>query len=152
MTIRTINGHEYAIGPYADLCEADLCEADLSRANLHGADLRRTNLHRADLRGANLIVADLRGANLDGANLGGANLRAADLRGANLDYTNVIKIQGFGPCEVIITPGYLAIGREMRPLDEWRQFTCANIDTTNPEVLWYWNNQATLWALIYPNS
>ena len=54
MYVRTINGTEYTIGPYADLSGADLYGVDLSRADLSGADLSGANLRYADLSGANL--------------------------------------------------------------------------------------------------
>ncbi len=64
-----VNGHEYDIGPGADLIGADLAGANLRRADLIGAKLTGANL-----KGANLSGADLEGAKLTGANLEGANL------------------------------------------------------------------------------
>ena len=51
----------YAIGPDADLMDADLRGADLSYSDLRGA-----NLNYANLSGANLYQADLRGATMVG--------------------------------------------------------------------------------------
>ncbi len=84
-------GRSQAVGPEADLTEADLKGIELADADLHKAILTRAHLEGANLSEADLSGADLREAHLSGTNLIGADLRrailtGADLSGAKYDY------------------------------------------------------------------
>ena len=70
---------------------------------------------RANLSEANLSMTDLSGANLSGADLSWADLSGANLAGADGDFT----IGYFGKHHAIAVGGYITIGCELRPYDEW---------------------------------
>ena len=121
-------------GQRADLREADLRGADLWRADLQGADLRGAVLREADLWGAELQDAVLWGADLQGADLWESDLRQADLQGA-IDAPIQMQV---GPWLVYIQGGYMRIGYEHHPAEDWRSFDDERIADMERRALEFW--------------
>ena len=125
---------------------ANLSNADLSNTDLFGTALSRVDLSEADLSRANLYGANLSGTDLYRANLSRANLSGADLSEANLEYIipdgKIIKgiILNW---PVIIYENNMSIGCETHAIEDWKNFTDAEIDKMHHKALRWWRQYKT---------
>ena len=129
-------------GVRADLSRANLAGANLSGANLYRADLSRANLSRSNLSRSNLYRANLTGADLSRANLAGANLSGANLYRANLagvkgNNRNINTIH-CGTYDIAYTDAVLQIGCEHHAIEEWWQFSDAEIRAMDEHTALKW--------------
>ena len=102
----------------------------------------RLELRYADLSGADLSGANLRSADLSGADLRYADLIGADLSGANLRYcignSKEVKSLQIGTYLISYTKDILNIGCQSHTLDEWKNFTDAEIEFMDTKALAWW--------------